>query len=131
VNLATLPSFPCNADKSPITARGFKDAKSTSLRCADVDPEGIGWFDEVPIPATRHQLTKRGGLHVFFKHAEGLRNSSGRVAAGVDVRADGGFIIDWQREGFDCLWPELLVEWPARLLRPLKPPAKPFVEYHH
>jgi hypothetical protein len=34
-------------------------------------------------------------LHFFFQHAPGLRCSRGLIAPGVDVRADGGYVIWW------------------------------------
>ena len=45
------------------------------------------------IPLTRTVQTPSGGLHYYFRHVEGLRNSNGRVGARVDVRGDGGLII--------------------------------------
>lgn len=139
MNLETLPRFPCwgkaagkELYKKPITWHGFKDArvhrnvkgwplvgiptgKRTGFDVLDIDPEGIAWFNEMPIPATRHQMTRRG-LHLYFEHSPGLRNSGSKIVPGVDVRGDGGFCIDWSREGFDCLWPERLAPWPAWLL---------------
>jgi hypothetical protein len=113
MNLATR--FPRNADKAPLTPHGFKNAckasdrgwplvgiptgERTSLDVLDIDVERNAWFNDVPLPATRHQWTRSGGLHLFFRHSPGLRCSSGRVTAGVDVRADGGYVIDWHREG--------------------------------
>ena len=39
--------------------------------------------------------TPRGGVHFYFARNRGnpLRNSAGLIAPGVDVRADGGFVI--------------------------------------
>jgi putative DNA primase/helicase len=37
--------------------------------------------------------TPSGGLHYYFKHIKGLRNSAGQVAPHVDVRGDGGYIV--------------------------------------
>jgi hypothetical protein len=132
MNLATLPSFPCHADKSPVTRHGFYDARvhrstaafelvgiptgeRSGIDILDCDPHGLAWFNEVPIPATRHQFTRRG-IHVFFRHADDLCCSSNRVATGVEVRADGGYFIDWAREGYETLWPDLIVDWPGWLL---------------
>jgi putative DNA primase/helicase len=36
--------------------------------------------------------TPSGGWHVYFKMHPGLRNSQGKVAPGIDVRANGGFV---------------------------------------
>jgi hypothetical protein len=135
-DLSSLPSFPCRADKRPITTHGFKDARvhsttrgwplrgiptgaASGLTVLDIDPAGVSWFNEVPLPATRTHVTRRGGLHLLFKHVPGLRNSSGKVAEGVDIRGEGGYFIDWSREGFDVMWPDLVVEFPGWVLRGL------------
>ena len=34
-----------------------------------------------------------GGQHFYFLHMEGLRNSTNEIGPGVDVRAEGGFVI--------------------------------------
>jgi hypothetical protein len=45
-----------------------------------------------------------------------MRNSNRRIAPGVDVRGDGGYVIWWPREGFPVVdlpladWPEWLLE---------------------
>ena len=119
--LEQLPRFPCGPDKSPLVAGGFKAATTDPAQIAiwraqfpnclwgvptgvvsgidvlDIDPEGLGWFEgnRHRIPVTRVHRTPRGGLHFFFKHAPGLRCSRGRIAPGVDVRADGGYVIWW------------------------------------
>lgn len=39
--------------------------------------------------------TASGGLHLYFKMPDGinLRNSAGKLATGVDIRANGGYVI--------------------------------------
>jgi hypothetical protein len=37
--------------------------------------------------------TPSGGQHVYFAHVEGLGCSTSKIANGVDVRADGGYVI--------------------------------------
>ena len=39
------------------------------------------------------QLTGGGGEHVLFRNVPGLKNSAGRIAEGLDVRSDGGYIV--------------------------------------
>jgi hypothetical protein len=129
-----LATFPCNDAKEPISPRGFKDAvRGVSWRKAplvgaptgaangfdvlDVDGEaGRGWYDRNfdAIPTTRAHSTERG-MHLLFRCAEGLRCSTGRIAPGVDVRAEGGYVIWWPREGLPvedapiCEWPDWLL----------------------
>jgi hypothetical protein len=46
-----------------------------------------------PLPATTTVRTPRGGLHVYFRHAEGVTNSPGRLPLGIDVRGEGGYVL--------------------------------------
>jgi hypothetical protein len=64
----------------------------------DIDgPEGQeAFFAEFgEIPATISQRTGReGGLHLLFKHpGNGIYQTKTKILPGVDVRADGGFIV--------------------------------------
>jgi hypothetical protein len=34
-----------------------------------------------------------GGRHIYFAHFDSLRSSTSKIAEGVDVRADGGYVI--------------------------------------
>ncbi|HET6203328.1 MAG TPA: DUF3631 domain-containing protein [Planctomycetota bacterium] len=78
-----------------------------------------------PIPSTWEALTGGGGRHLFFVHREGLRNAV-RFAPGLDVRADGGYIVapaSVHPSGRPYAWevahyPEdgPLAPWPAWLL---------------
>lgn len=37
--------------------------------------------------------TPSGGQHIYFRHSEGLGSSAGQIGLGVDVRANGGFVV--------------------------------------
>jgi hypothetical protein len=136
--LATLPRFPCTRDKVPlvrwtVAARrdvddrgwplvGVPTGSVSGLDCLDVDLEGLGWLDGVwdKLPPTRAHVTRSGGRHLLWKHAEGLRNSAGRIAKGVDVRADGGFCVWWPRQGQRVLSDAGIAGWPDWLLAKAK-----------
>jgi hypothetical protein len=134
MTLADLPRFPCTHDKRPLTAHGFYDAQrdcdhsgwplvgvrtgaTSGIDVLDIDPSGMAWLaeNEPRLPLTRRHRTQRG-LHLLFVHAKDLRSSTGRIAQGVDVRAEGGFVIWWPREGFAVVNEDCVAEWPEWLL---------------
>jgi bifunctional DNA primase/polymerase-like protein len=120
-----LPVFPVSASKCPTCPHGFKDAtrrpndvralwrdhpgpligvptgSASGLFILDVDsakhPSAEEWLERHSpyLPDTRHHRTRSGGLHLLFKHLEGLRNTAGRLALGVDTRGEGGYMIWW------------------------------------
>jgi hypothetical protein len=44
-------------------------------------------------PETVKTRTPRGGQHLLFRWVGRVRNSAGKIAPGVDVRGDGGYVI--------------------------------------
>ena len=135
---AGIAVFPCRADKTPATPHGFKDAVSdidaanelwrrwpgpligiatgaiSDLAVLDIDLGGRAWWEENArrLPLTRMIRTRRGGLHLWFNHAQGLRCSASQIAPGVDVRADGGYAIDWAAAGLPVPLQAPLAPWP-------------------
>jgi hypothetical protein len=126
-------TFPCNADKTPLQKRwqlgvfqnmvwrraplvGALTGPRNGFDVLDIDPDAVGWYaaNFGRLPQTRRHETRRF-VHLLFRHAPGLRNSEGKIADGIDVRADGGYAIWWPREGFAVDdWP--IAEWPEWLL---------------
>jgi hypothetical protein len=131
--IETLPRFPCREDKTPLTrwtngARadvddsewplvGVPNGAVSGFDALDIDREGLNWLASVieRLPKTRVHETRSGGRHLFWRHAEGLRCSAGRIAKGVDVRADGGYVIWWPRQGLRVFEAEI-ADWPDWLL---------------
>jgi hypothetical protein len=151
--------FPCREDnKHPCTPHGFKDASAdperivelwhqfpgglvgiatgelSGISVLDVDvshDEARAWWRQYEhlLPITRTYRTRRGGLHLYFQHAPGVRNVQGEPTPGIDVRGQGGYVISWWCAGLECLdhapphpWPKWLSHhfWPP----PPKPKAK-------
>jgi len=141
-----LPVFPCLPDKSPATTNGYKAASKdpeqvmswdwrdrligvptgsrSGLAVLDIDFRHGG---DVWLEAHKKRLwarvhsTRSGGLHVLYRHQEGLRNSAGLIAPGVDVRGEGGYIIWWPSHGcvvIDFLPLDGLPPWPEWLITP-------------
>jgi hypothetical protein len=47
-----------------------------------------------PLPATVEVITPRPGRHLYFRWPQSpVRNSAGKIAAGIDTRGEGGFVI--------------------------------------
>lgn len=118
-----IPVFPIGQNKRPTTEHGHLDASldpqtiarlfanplaahigiptgdASGLAVVDLDPRNGSeeWMREHgdAIPQTRTHRTRSGGHHLLFQQPPGLRCSAGKVAPGVDIRADGGYIVWW------------------------------------
>lgn len=85
----------------PIANIGIATGSESNLIVLDVDPDDGG--DESlykleqtygPLPDTIESLTGGGGRHILFPTpAVPVRNSAGRLGPGLDVRAEGGYIV--------------------------------------
>ena len=67
-------------------------------------------------PRLRVHETMSGGRHWVFRHAPGVRNSAGKIAPGVDVRGQGGYIIMPPSAGYSIVSDVEPAEWPDWLL---------------
>jgi hypothetical protein len=145
--------LPVQESKVPATKHGFKDATSDPEEAADLvrrcrapliavvtgAASGVDLLDldarhgatawwlanRHRIPPTRTHRSRSGGLHLFFRHSPGVRNTASRIAPGIDTRGTGGFAIWWPAAGFPVLSDAPLAEWPDWLLEALKPPPVP------
>ncbi len=141
LNGSVLPSFPCNpTTKSPFTEHGHKNAttnigefrrlarnqdflygvptgKTTGLNILDIDPAAFEWERTQPIPSTRAHKTRREGTHYLFNNVPGLRNSTSKIAPGVDVRAEGGYMIWWPSTNRKIINPNTILDWPSDILQ--------------
>jgi Bifunctional DNA primase/polymerase, N-terminal len=156
-----LPVFPCAASKRPTCPRGFLDASRdpnairalwrahpgpligvptgavTGIFVLDVDTakheSAVEWFERVSpyLPKTRSHRTQSGGMHLLFKHRPGLRNTQGRLACGVDTRAEGGYVLWWPaaiEHGHHRAPLAELPDWLVEALTPTKPETRPAVQ---
>ncbi|MCK6458179.1 MAG: bifunctional DNA primase/polymerase [Phycisphaerae bacterium] len=114
--------FPCAPGrKAPLTEHGLLEAttdaeritawwmqypdaniaiRTDGLVVVDVDGEGNAWLADEPaklaeLDVAPLSLTPRGGRHYIFRQPEGRlwRNTVGRLAARVDTRANGGYVL--------------------------------------
>ena len=153
------PVFPVDASKRPLTARGFKDATRdpaeiralfarahgigvptgtwSGFVAIDIDVKegraGLEWLaaNEHRLPRTRRHRTQSGGFHLLFLAPPGrtIRNSASKIAPGIDVRADGGYVVAPPTPGYsvaDDAMPAPIPAWLLALLDPPKPAPAPY-----
>jgi len=144
-----LPIFPCNSRKQPYIARGFKSATTnqaqikdwwgrwpdgliglptgaaTNICALDIDiKDDVSGYVSIPdweLLSPVVVRTRSGGAHLYFSHESGVRNSAGSIAPGIDVRAEGGYVIAPPSHGYEFLKGDIaalshLPPWPKRFL---------------
>jgi hypothetical protein len=117
---AGLRVFPLQPrGKKPATKNGFKDATTDPARIRewwawksdyniglvtgeqpagwhltviDLDPDKMDGAPPV-LPQTATVRTGSGGHHLYFRTHEAFRNSASKLASGIDVRGDGGYVV--------------------------------------
>ena len=105
---------------------GIPTGKASGMLVVDIDRknghDGLATLqaNAWSIPLTRIQQTTSGGQHVFFQYPAGqsIRCSAGVLGDGIDIRAEGGYVICWEAEGL----PRLCEDHRPRRLSGCKPP---------
>jgi Bifunctional DNA primase/polymerase, N-terminal len=145
-----LPVFPCDNDKRPFTAHGFKDASNdpdlirkwwtrwpnaligvpTGIKFCVVDvdlqhPEAQEWYGKANLPVTRTHVTRSGGRHLLFRPHDEFRCSAGKIWKHVDTRGLGGYIIWWPAEKLEVLHAGTFAEVQGWIIAKLNPPPPP------
>lgn len=148
MDFPNTPVFPAGPNKAPLTAHGFKDAttnpeqiaewwerwpdaliavptgKTSGILVIDIDPEALAWYKRQNWECGRIHRTRRG-VHLLYKMPEqAIGCSSALFPKGVDVRADGGYIIWWPSHGGTVTGDELVSppEWVMNRLTAPKDP---------
>ncbi len=125
--------------KYPDANIGIATGDASGFLALDVDPRHGGWeglqslFERIgePFPATVEAITGSDGRHFLFRMPDAdIRNSAGKLGKGLDVRANGGYIVAapslhasgkryrWTAEESD------LADLPYKLLRELTDPVR-------
>jgi hypothetical protein len=108
---------------------GVTTGKVSGFDVLDIDAkheEAWAWWNANrsfprPLITTRVHRTRSGGLHLLFQHNDLVRCSAGRIARGIDTRADGGYIIWWPATGLQVLSDAPPAPWPDWLLEHFQP----------
>ena len=108
---------------------GIPTGAKTSFDVLDLDyRSGAEFWEQANrsrLPETRIHETPSGGRHVLFRHVPGVGCNASQIAAGVDLRGDGGYAIFPPSAGYSVISDAPLADWPDWLLsRILKPKAK-------
>jgi hypothetical protein len=132
----TCPHWPQNASTDPPAIRelwrrypgnlvGVPTGLATGVDVLDIDPchGGDRWLAIPRLPVTRTHATHSGGRHFLLACDGRLRNSTQKLAPGVDVRSSGGYVIWWPACGLPVENPNRLAAWPWWLLDVLLPRA--------
>jgi predicted P-loop ATPase len=116
---------------------GTPTGRVSGLVAVDVDVKngqrGAEWLDtnKSLLPKTRMHRTVSGGLHLLFRMPADveIRNSASRIAPGVDIRGEGGYIIVPPSPGYAVADPVEPADMPDWLVQAcLKPEPKPATE---
>ncbi len=143
------PVFPCRPapDKSPLTRHGFKDATTDQAKINAfwnanhgasigmptgrvsgvfvLDIDRLEALEElgVELPDTTTVRTPRGGMHLYFRHVEGITNSPGGLPKGIDVRGEGGYVLVPPSPGYEVVSKAPIADLPPELLELIRTPS--------
>lgn len=85
------------------------------------DRTGMDWLNahSTDLPPTRTHKTRSGGLHLLFCYPAGhdIPNSAGRIAPGIDVRGNGGYVVFPPSPGYRIADDHRAAEMPDWLIR--------------
>jgi hypothetical protein len=103
----------------PTALIGVPTGVISGIAVIDIDPRrgGDKWFFENRdrLPNTRTHETQHFGQHLIYRHLSGVRCSNSRIAPGVDVKGDGGYVIWWPEHGCSVLCEGPVAEFPRWL----------------
>jgi Bifunctional DNA primase/polymerase, N-terminal len=146
--LRGLPVFPCDDNKRPLVAGGFKSATTDATQITewwtrwpdaligvptgdkfvvvDLDLQHDAaheWLDAecLRLPLTRTHITRSGGQHLLFRPHAGVTCTTSKLGPHVDTRGTGGYIIWWPAAGFNVLHGREIAAVPDWIIDALKP----------
>lgn len=125
----------------PDSGIAIRTGTTSGLVVLDIDPAHGGddtlhqlEREHGALPETVECATGGGGRHLYFKHPGGtVRNSTGKLGRGLDVRGDGGYVVappsphpSGRRYEWDCPPDETpLSDMPAWILAGIREESSP------
>jgi hypothetical protein len=95
---------------------GVATGAKNGITAVDVDPrrDGAKWLNEnrERLPVTRTHQTRSDGVHLIFRYAAGVPNTTDRIAPGVETINDGRYVIWWPEHGYKVLVDAPIAEFP-------------------
>lgn len=85
----SMIGLPCGAGND-LTVIDLDTDKETGEALGEASMNQLGLGHLLTGPSVR---TPSGGMHLYFRHWDGARNSAGKLGHGIDVRAEGGYVI--------------------------------------
>jgi hypothetical protein len=80
-------------DTVPGGLLAIRTGQICNLAVVDIDPRNGGQIDRDLMPATRAVRTGSDGWHLYYRHPGGTLAAKLRDHPGVDLKADGGYIV--------------------------------------
>jgi hypothetical protein len=120
----------------PAPLIGIRTGEASGIDGLDIDTtreDGLVWWRQHSdrIPPTRTYRSRSGGLHLYFRHQDGVRCGRFRASNCVDVKGEGGCITFWFAAGYPCEDHSPPAPWPVWLFELVRyrppPPAPPYV----
>jgi hypothetical protein len=119
---------------------GVRTGRLSGISVLDIDPESGGGeslakieAEHGPLPGTITQITGGGGVHLVYRHKPGLGIGAAVFGSGLDLRAEGGYIVvapsihpnGSRYRWLGDVWRDDLAEWPGCLRLPERPVPTP------
>jgi Bifunctional DNA primase/polymerase, N-terminal len=101
------------------------------LAVIDIDPRNGGRLDPDLMPPTRCVATGSGGWHLYYRHPGGRLAAKLAGHPGVDIKADGGYVVappsihPGTRQAYRRVGDRAAIEMPPPLITACQPAADP------
>ncbi|WP_433299028.1 bifunctional DNA primase/polymerase [Actinoplanes sp. CA-030573] len=112
----------------------IRTGRAAGIAVIDIDPRNGGRVLPDLMPPTRCVGTGSGGWHLYYRHPGGTLGAKLRGHPGIDVKADGGYVVappsihPDTRQPYRWVGDRAVIEMPPPLIeacRPIEPPAAP------